>query len=143
MKGRDFIVIPVAAIAVIVLNVAISFAVIWLYSSFFNPGQSASHYEGFAIRVAPISSVIAGIPLMFVAGFLIAKGRPRRRGLLVAAATVLLYVLADIGVLLSADAKGGIWMWAALSHVTKLLSALAGAELGMIRSTRAEARIPA
>lgn len=136
MKQRDFIVIPVAAIAVMVLNVAISFGVVWLYSSFSNPGQPASHYEAFAMRVAPISSVIAGIPLMFVAGFLIAKRRPGRRGVLVAAAAAVLYIIVDTGVLLSANAGKGVWMWAAVSHATKLLSALAGAELGVIRSSR-------
>jgi len=136
MKRRDFIVIPVVAIAVMVLNVAISFGVVWLYSTCVNPGQPASFYEAFAMRVAPISSVIAGIPLMFVAGFLIAKRRPGRRGLLVAAAAAFLYIIIDTAFLLSADAGQGVWMWAALSHATKLLAALAGAKLGMIRSER-------
>ena len=136
MNRRDFIVIPAAAVAVMVLNVAISFGVVWLYSSFLNPGHSAAYYEAYAMRVAPISSVIAGIPLMFAAGFLIARSRPGRRGLLVAAAAAFLYIIVDTAVLLSVDAGQGVWMWAALSHATKLLSALAGARLGMSRSAR-------
>lgn len=136
MKRRDFVVIPVAAIAVMVLNVAICFGLVWLYSTFFNPGQPASYYEAFAMRVAPISSVIAGIPLMFATGFLISRTRPGRRGLLVAAAAALFYIILDTGILLSADAGQGVWMWAALSHATKLLCAVAGARLGTSRSAR-------
>lgn len=131
MKRRDFIVIPAAAIAVMVLNVAISFGVVWLYSSFLDPGHPASYYEAFAMRAAPISSVIAGVPLMFAAGFLIARGRPGRRGLLAAAALAFVYIVVDTAALLSVEAGRSMWMWAALSHATKLLAALAGAKLGM------------
>jgi hypothetical protein len=133
MNARDFVVIPAAALAVMVLNVAIAFALVWIYSSVFDPGHPASYYEAFAMRAAPISSVVAGVPLMFAAGLLIARTRPARRGLAVAAAAALLYVIVDTGILLSADAGAGVWAWAALSHATKLLSALAGARLGANR----------
>ena len=134
MKARDLIVVPVAAITVMVLNVAISFGVVWLYSSFVDPGHPASYYEAFAMRVAPISSVIAGIPLMFLAGLLVARRRPGRRGLLAAAAVASLYILLDSGILMSVGGSRDIWMWAVVSHVTKLLSALAGARYAMTRS---------
>jgi hypothetical protein len=136
MNRRDIIVIPAAAIAVMALNVAIAFAVVWLYSSFFNPGRPASHYEAFATRAAPISSVVAGIPLMFFAGFVIAGMRHVRRGLLVAASAALLYIFVDTAILVGADAGRGVWSWAALSHATKLASALAGAKFRMIRLVR-------
>jgi hypothetical protein len=134
MKRLDFIVIPAAAISVMVPNVAISFGVVWLYSTFLDPGRPASYYEAFAIRVAPISSVVAGIPLMFVAGFLIAKGRPNRGGMVVAAGMAVFYIILDSAALLGVGAGPGVWKWAALSHATKLLAALAGARLRMIRS---------
>ncbi|HLL31747.1 MAG TPA: hypothetical protein VK403_12195 [Allosphingosinicella sp.] len=133
MRGRDFIVIPAAALAVMVLNVAIAFGIVWLYSTFLDPGQPASHYEAFATRAAPVSSVIAGIPLMIAAGFLLAKGRPGRSGLAAAAAAALFYIIVDTAILLSVEAGRDVWMWAALSHATKLLSALAGARLAPIR----------
>ena len=136
MNLRDFIAMPIAALAVMVLNVAISFAVIWLYSSFLDPGHPASYYEALAMRVAPISSVVAGIPLMFIAGCLIAKSRPGRHGLMVAGGAAVLYIIVDTAVLLSVSAGRSIWMWAALSDATKLFSALAGARLCKVRSAR-------
>jgi hypothetical protein len=139
MKRSDFIVVPAAAIAVMVLNVAISVAIVWVYSSFVDPGRPAAHYEAFAMRAAPVSSVIAGIPLMLAAGFLIARRRPGRAGLQVAAAAALLYILIDTGILLSVGAGLDVWIWAGLSHSTKLLSALAGAKLGMTRPASAAA----
>lgn len=130
MKLRDSIVIPLAAIAVMVLNVVISFGVVWIYSSFINPGETAAFYQDVANSIAPVSSVIAGIPLMFLAGYLLARGRPGRAGLLAGAALASLYILLDTTILLSVGAGYEVWMWAAVSHATKLLSALLGAKLG-------------
>lgn len=127
MKKRDLLVLPAAALAVMILNVAISFGVVWVYSTFFAPGQSLSHYEAFATTAAPVSSVVAGIPLMLLAGFLLAKGRPRRDALLAAGLCALVYILLDLAILIGAHASSPVWGWAALSQVTKLLAALAGA----------------
>lgn len=134
MKTRDLLTIPAAALGVMVLNVAISFGVVWAYSTFLAPGQSLSHYEAFATTAAPVSSVVAGIPLMFFAGHMLAKGRTRRASLLAAAACALVYILLDLAVLIGAHASGSIWGWAALSQGTKLLAALAGALLRARRS---------
>ena len=129
MKKRDLLLVPAAALGVMVLNVAISFAVVWAYSTFLAPGQSLSHYEAFATTAAPVGSVVAGIPLMLLAGFLLAKGRTRRGALLAAGACALIYILLDVAILIGAHASGAIWGWATHSQATKLLSALAGAAL--------------
>src|SRR5687767_7187801 len=134
MNKRDLLLIPAAALGVMIANVAISFGVVWVYSTFFNPGQPYAHYEAFAAEAAPVGSVVAGIPLMLVAGYLLAKGRPRRGALLAAGAAALLYILLDLAILLGAQASGTVWGWAALSHATKLLSALAGAALRAVRT---------
>ena len=39
MKRRDFLLIPAAALGVMIANVAISFFMVWVYSIFFNPGR--------------------------------------------------------------------------------------------------------
>ena len=127
MKKSDLFLVPAAALGVMVLNVAISFGVVWAYSTFIAPGQSLSHYEAFATTAAPVSSVIAGIPLMLLAGFLLAKGRTRRDALLAAGLCALVYILLDLAILIGAHASGAVWGWAALSQATKLLAALAGA----------------
>jgi len=134
MKTRDLLLIPAAALGVMIANVAISFGVVWVYATFFNPGQPFAYYEAFAQTAAPVSSVVAGIPLMLVAGYLLAKGRPRRGALIAAGAAASTYILMDLAIILGAQASGSIWGWAALSHATKFLSALAGAALRAART---------
>jgi hypothetical protein len=130
MKRRDLLLVPVAALAVMIANVAISFAIVWGYSTVISPGRPLSHYQGFAAAAAPIGSVVAGIPLMLLAGFLLARGRQRRAALLAAALAALVYIVLDVTILVGGHAGGAIWAWAALSQVTKLAAALAGAALG-------------
>jgi hypothetical protein len=133
MKRLDLLRIPAAALAVMIANVAISFGMVWAYSTFISPGQPLSYYQSFAEAAAPIGSVVAGIPLMLLAGFLLARGREKRAALLAAGAAAMLYILLDLAILIGAHASGSVWAWAALSHATKLLAALAGAALATRR----------
>ena len=139
MKRRDLLLIPAAALGVMIVNVAISFAMVWVYSTFVSPGRPLSHYESFAMTAAPIGSVVAGIPLMLLAGFLLGRGRQRRGALRAAGAAALVYILLDSAILVGAHATGEIWFWAALSHLTKLAAALAGAALATRRMLSASA----
>jgi SNF family Na+-dependent transporter len=134
MKKRDLLLIPAAALGVMIANVAISFGIVWVYATFLDPGQPFARYEAFAATAAPISSVVAGIPLMLAAGYVLAKGRSRRGALLAAGAAALLYILLDLAILLGMHAGGSVWGWEALSHATKLMSALAGAALRPVRT---------
>ncbi len=129
MKRRDLLIVPAATLAVMVLNVAISILVVWVYSTFVEPGRPFPDYEAFAQRAAPISSVVAGIPLMLLAGWLLAKGRARRDALAAAGAAALLYIAIDSAIVAGAGVVASVWAWVALSHATKLLAALAGAAL--------------
>ena len=135
MRQRDLLVLPATAISVMVLNVAISVGVVWIYSTLVAPGRPTSDYEAFAVVAAPISSVVAGIPLMFLAGRLLARGRTARAALAAPAAVALLYIVLDAAIVLAADAGTGAWTWEALSYSTKLLSALAGAWLTTSRGS--------
>lgn len=134
MRRRDLLLVPAAALGVMIANVAASFGMVWVYSTFISPGQPLSHYQSFAETAAPISSVVAGIPLMLLAGFLLGRGRQRRAALLAAGAAALLYILLDLAILLGAHASGSVWGWAALSQATKLTAALAGAALAARRT---------
>lgn len=129
MRSRDLLVIPAVAIGAMILNVAVSFGVVWIYSTFVDPGRAVADYQAFAMRAAPISSVIAGIPIMLLAGFLLAGRRLRRAAFQAAVAAALIYIAIDLAILVAANAPAAVWPWAALSHLTKLLSALAGAAL--------------
>ena len=134
LKRRDLLLVPAAALGVMVANVALSFFMVWVYSTFVRPGQTLSHYEAFAASAAPIGSVLAGIPLMLLAGWLLGRGRQRRPALLAAGAAALLYILLDLAILLGAHATGPVWGWAALSQATKLAAALGGAALATRRA---------
>ena len=129
MKKRDLLLVPAAALAVMIANVAISFGIVWVYSTFISPDQPLSRYQAFAETAAPIGSVVAGIPLMLLAGYLLGRGRQRRGALLAAGAAALVYIVLDVAILVGAKAGGAVWAWAALSHATKLAAALAGAAL--------------
>ena len=129
MKKRDFLLIPAAALAVMIANVAASFFMVWVYATFIDPGRTLSYYQAFAEAAAPIGSVVAGIPLMLLAGYLLAKGRERRAALLAAGAAALFYIAIDTAFQLAAGANATVWAWVGLSHATKFSAALAGAAL--------------
>lgn len=139
MRLRDVILVPAAAIGVLVLNVAISVVVVWVYSTFIEPGRPVSHYEAFAIEAAPVSSLVAGLPLMILAGYLLSGGRTARAALSAAGAMALLYILVDAAILMAAGAGNDAGIGEAFSYSSKLLSALAGAKLGASRSPGVQA----
>jgi len=118
------------ALAVMVLNVAISFAIVFFYATFIEPGHPEAFYLAFATRTAPISSVVAGVPLMFIAGMLIARRRERRAALIAAGATALIYIAVDSAIMIAAGATPDAWTWELISYPTKLLAAIGGAAFG-------------
>jgi hypothetical protein len=139
MKRRDLLLIPAAALGVMIANVAISVGVVWVYSTFIEPGRPVADYEAFAMTAAPVSSIVAGVPLMVLAGFFLARGRSDRAALSAAGAVALLYIAVDAALMKAAGAGSEMWALEAASYSTKLLSALAGAKLRASRSGR-EAR---
>ena len=58
----------VFALGVMFVNVLISVLYVVVYSYLIDPGHDAEYYQAHAQVAAPYSSIIAGIPLMFVAG---------------------------------------------------------------------------
>ena len=130
MRPRDILIAAGYALAVMVLNVAISFAVVFFYSAFVEPGHPEAFYEAFAMRAAPVSSVVAGVPLMFIAGLLLARRRERRPALIAAAAMALVYIAVDSAIMIAAGVTPDMWTWELISYPTKLLAAIGGAAFG-------------
>ena len=71
-KTKLLLAIPVAIVTGI-LNVACFFVFMVVYSYVIDPGHDQSYYSEAANRFGPISSIICGMPLMYLAGRWIGK----------------------------------------------------------------------
>ena len=115
------------AVAAMVLNVACAFLWVLIYSMLIAPGQDEAAYQAYAMRVAPWSSVIAGIPILFAAGWLLARwhGGGWRTGICAGIA----YVVIDGAMLLSLGVLLDFLAVVAWSFTTKLAAAALGGAL--------------
>lgn len=124
------------ALAVMIVNVAMSFVVVGVYSVAVAPGHDDQHYQDAAQWIAPWSSVFFGAPLFFLVSFISARRVPdsTRKALPFAACIVVFYAVVDVFVLLAAGATAQAVGMVALSLSTKLVAALLGAHFGRNRS---------
>ena len=109
-------------VGAMLLNVAIALAWVLLYAVAIAPGHDGVFYQAYAQRVAPISGLIAGIPIFLAAGWLAARGPGAQRA---AWLPPVAYILLDLVLLIAS----GLWppLWSlALSYTTKLGAAWAG-----------------
>lgn len=117
------------AVPAMILNIACAFLWVALYSHVIAPGQGEAAYQAYAMRAVPWSAVIAGVPILLGAGWLLARwhGGGWRTGLVGGA----LYVAIDLAIVLAAGALGAMPGIVALSYATKLgAAALGGAMAG-------------
>jgi hypothetical protein len=118
------------ALLVLVVNVAMSILYMVMYSYLINPGHPKGYYDEHIKVAAPYCSIVAGIPLMFLAGLWVAGwGGPQGQlGIKAALVVWLAYAIIDLGVVL---AVGGMTtkmcVLVAVSLLTKLTAAYAGA----------------
>ncbi|MGH9948648.1 MAG: hypothetical protein ACRD6X_15835 [Pyrinomonadaceae bacterium] len=118
------------AVLVLVLNVAASILYMTVYGHLIDPGHEKQYYDDHIQIAAPYCSIVAGIPLMFLAGWL-AGGWWEADFAIKAALTIwLVYVLIDIAVLLAAGMTGWIVVLFAASFATKLAAVYVGALVG-------------
>jgi hypothetical protein len=112
------------AVPAMVLNIACAFLWVVLYSHLIAPGQGEAAYQAYAMRAVPWSAVIAGVPILFGAGWLLARwqGGGWRTGLLAG----LLYLAIDLAIVLAAGGLGAMPAIVALSYATKLAAAMLG-----------------
>jgi hypothetical protein len=134
MTGFDFLKAAGVALLLMVLNVVVAFGVVWAYSVFIEPGHDEAFYQAAAQRIAPWSSVVAGAFLFFGAGWLFAKRKPARNGLLFAAVVVGIYAAIDVSIIAASGALASLGLIVALSMATKLGAALFGAQLARGRA---------
>src|ERR1700704_1323300 len=88
------------------LNIACAFLWVALYSHAIAPGQGEAAYQAYAMRAVPWSAVIAGVPILFGAGWLLARrqGGGWRAGLLAGG----LYLAIDLAIVLAVGLAGSM-----------------------------------
>ena len=124
-KNRWLWIIP-AAIAVMVTNVAIHILYMVVYSYLINPGENAAHYQAHARLSAPYSSIVVGMPLLYLVCRWIGMRFHASSSLTAALLVWLVYFLIDITVLAFAGELGRMALLFVISFATKLAAAYLG-----------------
>src|SRR5688572_27320952 len=110
------------ALGVMVVNVAVSILYMVVYSYVIDPGHEKAYYEAHIKIAAPYCSIVAGIPLMFLVGWWL--------GMRPAFVVWLVYAVVDVAILAASGLTLRIGVLAAVSLLTKLVSAYLGALAG-------------
>ena len=123
------------AVLVMVANVLVSILYMVVYGYLIDPGHEKEYYDAHIQVAAPYSSIVAGIPLMFLAGYWIGGWWEGKYAVASAVTVWLVYVLIDVLALMAAGftARGAILV--AISLVTKLAAIYVGAVVGARRTT--------
>jgi hypothetical protein len=112
---------------VMILNVAMSILYMVVYGHLINPGHPNEYYNEHVKIAAPYCSIVAGMPLMFLAGLWVTGWWVGQFGVKAALVVWLAYAVIDLGVLLAAGMTPKIALLVAVSILTKLAGVWLGA----------------
>ena len=115
------------ALLVLVVNVAVSILYMVVYGYLIDPGHEEQYYRDHIQVAAPYCSIVAGIPLMFLAGRWVGGWWEREFAVKAALTVWLAYALIDFAVLLAAGLTPRIAVLFAVSFLTKLAAVYVGA----------------
>lgn len=115
------------ALLVLVVNVALSILYMVVYGHLIDPGHEEQYYHDHIKVAAPYCSIVAGIPLMFLAGWWVGVWWEGVFAVKAALVVWLTYALIDVGVLLAAGLTPRIAVLSAVSLLTKLAAVYLGA----------------
>lgn len=124
-RNRWWLAVPTAFV-VLIVNVAIHIIYMIVYSYLIDPGHDEAHYNAYAQLSAPYLSIVAGIPLMFLAGRWIGRKFPKENSIKAAVLVWLVYFLIDLTVIALAGALASVALLFIISFVTKLAAAYLG-----------------
>ena len=122
------------AILVMLANVLVSVLYMVVYSYLIDPGHAQQYYDAHIQVAAPYSSIVAGIPLMFLAGYWISGWWAGKYAIESALFVWFVYVLIDLAALLAAGFTSRAAILVAVSLITKLAAIYAGAVIGRRRT---------
>lgn len=124
-RTRWLLIVP-AALIVLIGNVGIHILYMVVYSYLINPGQDMAHYQAHAQFSGPYSSIVVGIPLMFLVCRWIGKKFAAESSVTAALLIWLVYFLIDLTVILFAGPLGGLALLFVISFATKFAAAYFG-----------------
>ena len=122
------------AVLVLVVNVGVSIMYMVVYSYLIDPGHDEQYYREHIKVAGPYCSVVAGMPLMFLAGWWVAGWWQGQFAVKAALVVWLAYALIDIAVLAAAGLTTRIAVLFAVSFLTKLAAVYVGALVGSHRA---------
>ena len=122
------------AVLVMVANILVSVLYMVVYSYVIDPGHERQYYDAHIQVAAPYSRIVAGIPLMFLAGLWISRWWEGKFAVKAALTVWLVYVLIDFAAIMAAGFTSRIAMLFAISFLTKLAAIYGGAVIGRRRS---------
>jgi hypothetical protein len=125
MQAMDFLKALGVAIGILILNVAISFVVVFAYSLLVEPGHDQAYYEAAAQWIAPWSSVAFGWLLFLIAAYVLSR-KPERNALAFALTAFAFYAAIDLAIIGAAGMLVAIGPFIAMSLSSKLAGAIAG-----------------
>ena len=117
------------ALVVLGVNVAVSILYMVVYSYLIDPGHEEQYYLAHIQLAAPYCSIVAGMPLMFAAGWWVGGWWERQFAVKAALLVWLAYAVIDLGVLLAEGLTPRIAVLFAVSFLTKLAAAYLGASV--------------
>ena len=124
-RNRWLLIVP-AALIVMIGNVGIHILYMVAYSYLIKPGQDMAHYQAHAQFSAPYSSIVGGIPLMFLVCRWLGRKFAAESSVTAALLVWLVYFLIDLTVILFAGALGEIALLFVISFATKFVAAYFG-----------------
>ena len=118
--------------AVLLITLAASYPMVTFYAYFVEPGYSQDFYVAAAQWIAPWSSHILGPLIFFVFNYWMAKRVAKRNAIMFAVATIVFYIIVDLGMLpfVGAPITVGLNLTSGLSLIVKIFGALLGAYFG-------------
>ena len=131
--GRVALLVGVAVL-VLVANVAASILYMVVYSYVIDPGHDPQYYNHHIQVAGPYCSIVAGIPLMFLAGWWVAGWWGRAQGVRGPWVVWLSYTVIDLAILLAAGMSIRVGLLFVVSFATKLAAVQFGARLRIERA---------
>ncbi|CEF48416.1 unnamed protein product [uncultured bacterium] len=114
------------AVLVLVANIASSILYMVVYGHIIDPGHDPKYYDDHIQVAAPYCSIVAGIPLMFLAGWWVAGWWQRTPGVKAAVFVWLAYAVIDLTILLAVGITWQVGVLFLISFATKLAAAYCG-----------------